>query len=58
MKASRIMTSKKDDALMRLYKNEKNSIIVLKKMEEYFKSLGQDGNNILTKLKELKEKYQ
>ena len=58
MKASRIMTSNKDDALMRLYKNEKNSIIVLKKMEEYFKSLGQDGNNILTKLKELKEQYQ
>ena len=58
MKARRIMTAKKDDALMKLYKIQKSENKVMKKLGEYFKSLGPNGNKIVTKFNELKNLYQ
>ena len=53
MKACRIMTAKKDDALMKLYKIQKSENKAMKKLEEYFKNLGPNGNKIVTKFNEL-----
>ena len=57
IEAKRIMTTKKDDALMKLYRIEKDEIKLLKEIDKYVKSLGQDGNNILSKINEIKKKY-
>ena len=56
IEAKRIMTTKKDDALMKLYRIEKDEIKLLKEIDKYVKSLGQDGTNILSKINEIKKK--
>ena len=55
--ADRIMTTKKDDILLQLYKIEKDQNKVLKDIEEYLKNLGPDGNNLIKKINEFKQKF-
>ena len=51
IEAERIMTSKKDDALIKLYKIQKDQIKVLKQIENYVKNVKPNGNNIINEIK-------
>ena len=57
IEARKIMTTKKDDALMKLYQIEKDQIKILKEIEKFAINKGTNGNNIIAKLKEVMEKY-
>ena len=52
--AKRIMTTKKDEALINLYKIQKDQIKMLKQIENYVKNIGPNNNNII---KEIQEKF-
>ena len=56
IEAKRIMTTKKDDALLKLYEIEKKQLKLLKEIEISAKKLG--NNNFIEKINELKKKYQ
>ena len=55
IEAKRIMTTKKDDALLKLYEIEKKQLKLLKEIEISAKKLG--NNNFIEKINELKKKY-
>ena len=52
--AKRIMTTKKDEALINLYKIQKDQIKMLKQIQNYVKNIGPNNNNII---KEIQEKF-
>ena len=54
IEAKRIMTTKKDEALINLYKIQKDQIKMLKQIENYVKNIGPNNNNII---KEIQEKF-
>ena len=56
IEAKRIMTTIKDDALLKLYEIEKRQLKLLKEIEMSAKKLG--NNNFIEKINELKKKYQ
>ena len=56
IEAKRIMTTKKDDALLKLYEIEKRQLKLLKEIEISAKKLG--NNNFIEKINEIKKKYQ
>ena len=56
IEAKRIMTTKKDDALLKLYEIEKKQLKLLKEIENNAKKLG--NNNFIEKINEIKKKYQ
>ena len=56
IEAKRIMTTIKDDALLKLYEIEKRQLKLLKEIEMSAKKLG--NNNFVEKINELKKKYQ
>jgi len=58
IEANRIMTTKKDDALLRLYHIEKDQIKLLKEIDNYCKNLGPNGNNIVEKINAIRKKYE
>ena len=58
IEANRIMTTKKDDALLRLYHIEKDQIKLLKKINKFCKNLGPNGNNIVEKINAIRQKYE
>ena len=58
IEANRIMTTKKDDALIRLYHIEKDQIKLLKEIDKYCKNLGPNGNNIVEKINAIRQKYE
>ena len=58
IEANRIMTTKKDDALIRLYHIEKDQIKLLKEIDKYCKNLGPNGNNIVEKINAIRKKYE
>ena len=58
IEAQRIMTTKKDDVLLQLYKIEKDQIKLLKEIEESLKKLGPDGNNLMKKINEFKQNFE
>ena len=55
IEADRIMTTKKDKALLRLYRIEKDQIKLLKEIEKYCKKLGPNGNNIVEKINAIRK---
>ena len=57
IEADRIMTTQKDEALLRLYHIEKDQIKLLKEIDKYCKKLGPNGNNIAEKINEIRKKY-
>ena len=56
IEAKRIMTTIKDDALLKLYEIEKRQLKLLKEIEMSAKKLG--NNNFVEKINEIKKKYQ
>ena len=56
IEAKRIMTTIKDDALLKLYEIEKRQLKLLKEIESSAKKLG--NNNFVEKINEIKKKYQ
>ena len=58
IEANRIMTTKKDDALLRLYHIEKDQIKLLKEIDKFCKNLGPNGNNIVEKINAIRKKYE
>ena len=58
IEANRIMTTKKDDALLRLYHIEKDQIKLLKEIDKFCKNLGPNGNNIVEKINAIRQKYE
>ena len=58
IEANRIMTTKKDDALLRLYHIEKDQIKLLKEIDKFCKNLGPNGNNIIEKINAIRQKYE
>ena len=58
IEANRIMTTKKDEALLRLYHIEKDQIKLLKEIDKYCKNLGPNGNNIVEKINAIRKKYE
>ena len=58
IEANRIMTTKKDDALLRLYHIEKDQIKLLKEIDKFCKNLGPNGNNIVEKINDIRKKYE
>ena len=58
IEANRIMTTKKDDALIRLYHIEKDQIKLLKEIDKFCKNLGPNGNNIVEKINAIRQKYE
>ena len=57
IEANRIMTTEKDDALLKLYEIQKKELKLLKEVENYMQKLGQKGNNFIKELNEIKKKY-
>ena len=57
IEANRIMTTEKDDALLKLYEIQKKEIKLLKEIENYMRKLGQKGNNFIEELNKIKKKY-
>ena len=57
IEANRIMTTKKDDALLKLYSIEKDQIKLLKEIDNYCKKLGPNGNNIIEQINAIRQKY-
>ena len=53
IEAKRMMTPKKDEALLKLYKIQKDQIKLLKEIENYVNNSGKNGINIL----EIKKKF-
>ena len=49
------MTSEKDESLLKLYEIEKKQNKIWKEIENYAKNSGQNGQFILSKLKELEQ---
>ena len=58
IEANRIMTTKKDDALLRLYHIEKDQIKLLKEIDKFCKNMGPNGNNIVEKINAIRQKYE
>ena len=58
IEADRIMTTKKDDTLLRLYHIEKDQIKLLKEIDKFYKNLGPNGNNIVEKINAIRQKYE
>ena len=54
----RIMTTKKDEALIKLYQIQKDEIKLLKEIDNLLKKSGENGNNLIGKINEIKNKYQ
>ena len=57
IEANRIMTTEKDDALLKLYEIQKKELKLLKEIENYMRKLGQKGNNFIEELNKIKKKY-
>ena len=57
IEAKRIMTTKKNDALINLYKIQKDQNKILKEIENYIQNTGSNGNNIIAKINEIKKKF-
>ena len=55
IEAKREMTSEKDESLLKLYEIEKKQNKIWKEIENYAKNSGQNGQFILSKLKELEQ---
>ena len=58
IEANRIMTTKKDYALLRLYHIEKDQIKLLKEIDKFCKNMGPNGNNIVEKINAIRQKYE
>ena len=58
IEANRIMTTEKDDSLIKLYEIQKKELKLLKEIENSIKKLGQNGNNLIEKLNEIRNQYQ
>ena len=58
IEANRIMTTEKDDALLKLYEIQKKELKLLKEIENSMQKLGQNGNKFIEKLNEIKKQYQ
>ena len=57
IEANRIMTTKKDEALLNLYRIEKDGIKLLNEIDKYCKKLGPNGNNIVEQINAIRQKY-
>ena len=55
IEAKRIMTTIKDDSLLKLYEIQKKQIKAIKEIEKYLQGLGQNGKNIMEKINEIKK---
>ena len=53
IETERKMTSDKDESLLKLYEIEKKEIKLMKKLKNYANKLGENGNLILNKIKEI-----
>ena len=53
----RKITSEKDDTLNKLYEIQKKEIKLWKEMEKFLKGTGGKGNSILSKMNDIKKKY-
>ena len=58
IRAKRIMTTQKDEALLRLYHIEKDQIKLLKEINKYCKNLGPNGNKIVEEINAIRKKYE